>query len=96
MNHHNKEMPRYQCHKQVWALKISSFVPFNDAGGGGRLSPSDAAHAGFEVGADWASRFKPENGDLGYYVVYDDGYASWSPSKAFEEGYTRVSPGMQQ
>lgn len=26
----------------------------------------------------------------GYYVVYTDGYVSWSPAKAFEEGYTKV------
>ena len=26
----------------------------------------------------------------GYYVRYADGYESWSPAKAFEEGYTQV------
>lgn len=25
-----------------------------------------------------------------YYVVYDDGYASISPGKAFEDGYSEV------
>lgn len=26
----------------------------------------------------------------GYHVVYKDGYESWSPKKAFEEGYEAV------
>lgn len=26
----------------------------------------------------------------GYLVRYDDGYLSWSPRKAFEEGYTAL------
>jgi len=26
----------------------------------------------------------------GYFVVYKDGYKSFSPAKAFEEGYTRI------
>ena len=34
------------------------------------------------------SRGFPQIGD--YVVLYDDGYMSWSPVKAFEEGYTRV------
>lgn len=29
----------------------------------------------------------PAPGD--YIVIYDDGYKSWSPAKAFEDGYTR-------
>ncbi len=28
----------------------------------------------------------------GYYVLYEDGYQSYSPAKAFEEGYTPVAP----
>lgn len=26
----------------------------------------------------------------GYYVLYEDGYESWSPAKAFEEGYDKI------
>jgi hypothetical protein len=26
----------------------------------------------------------------GYLVIYEDGYQSWSPAEAFEEGYTRL------
>ena len=27
----------------------------------------------------------------GYYVVYDDGYTSWSPAEVFEDGYEEIS-----
>jgi hypothetical protein len=31
----------------------------------------------------------------GYYVRYPDGYESWSPAKAFEEGYTEAPFALQ-
>lgn len=34
------------------------------------------------------AKHKPVAG--GYFVVYEDGYESFSPAKAFEEGYTRI------
>ena len=36
-------------------------------------------------------KHKPHAG--GYYVVYDDGYKSFSPAKAFEEGYRLLPRG---
>lgn len=30
---------------------------------------------------------EPYEDELGYVVVYEDGYVSWSPAKAFEDGY---------
>lgn len=52
------------------------------------ITPAEGDYAPFEV--DWAfmAKHKPEAG--GYYVVYDDGYKSFSPAKAFEEGYTLI------
>ncbi|RVC47555.1 hypothetical protein EN781_00005 [Mesorhizobium sp. M4A.F.Ca.ET.090.04.2.1] len=85
----DREMPRYQCHKIVHALKIATFV-INEENGAMLVAPADEGYAPFEVTRDWERRFKPIDDDLGYYVVYDGGYASWSPSKAFEEGYTRL------
>ncbi len=79
-------MPRYQCHKQVWALKIVAINPIAD--GTALLTPADEGYAPFEVDAASLRKHKPEAG--GYYVVYDDGYKSFSPAKAFEEGYTRI------
>jgi hypothetical protein len=29
--------------------------------------------------------------EKGYLVKYEDGYISWSPKKAFEDGYTEIS-----
>jgi hypothetical protein len=54
------------------------------------IAPEDAGYLPFEVPAPWAERFKGTDEDPGYYVVYQDGYASWSPSKAFEDGYSRI------
>lgn len=38
---------------------------------------------------DLTARGTPAPGD--YFVEYDDGYQSWSPAKAFEEGYTLLA-----
>ena len=76
-----REMPRYQCHKKVHALKIADVT-------GCTITPADEGYAPFEVDPAMYSRYTPVTGD--YYVVYDDGYKSFSPAKAFEEGYTRL------
>ena len=87
------EMPRYLCHKKVWALKIAA-IKRDGAGedresdGSAIFTPAEVRYAAFRVGADFMCRHKPEVG--GYYVVYDDGYKSFSPAKAFEEGYTLI------
>jgi hypothetical protein len=89
------EMPKYQCHKQVWALKIKEIhqaaadkVAQND-GGDWVLVPEEARFAPIIVGHyDYYDRHRPEVG--GYYVVYQGGYKSYSPASAFESGYTRV------
>jgi len=83
------EMPRYRCHKEVWALKIRS-VDFGlgDAFGKCWITPEDHGYAKFEVPREYMDKHSPQPG--GYYVVYADGYQSYSPAKAFEEGYTRI------
>lgn len=83
-----RQMPRYQCHKQVWALKIAAIEILDN--GWAKIAPAEAGYAPFEARCDYRSKFHGDEADLGYYVVYEDGYASWSPSKAFEEGYTRI------
>lgn len=87
------EMPRYQSHKKVWALKIAKIVRDGDgedreSDGSGMITPLDNGYAPFKVDRDYMHKHKPQVG--GYYVVYDDGYKSWSPAQAFEEGYTRL------
>lgn len=82
------EMPRYQCHKQVWALKIKGIsLPQNDAGDA-ELGFEEDGYAPMLLPREWLDKHNPEVG--GYYVVYKDGYKSFSPADAFEEGYTRI------
>lgn len=75
------EMPRYKCHKQVWALKIES-IDFDNK----TITPTNKDFSPFKVNDDYLAKHKPESG--GYYVVYKDGYTSFSPADAFEEGYS--------
>lgn len=97
-----KELPRYRCHKEVRALKIREVIKHahpdpkaDDAAfeasstfQGAHLFPVDDGYGPIPVDAAWYRKHSPEAG--GYYVLYDDGYASYSPAKAFEDGYTRL------
>lgn len=81
-----RQLPRYRCHKMVWALKIAQV---DDAvSGGGRLHIADAGYAPLTVPVEYMVKHKPQAG--GYYVVYEDGYKSFSPAEAFERGYTLI------
>lgn len=84
MNAPGIEMPRYQCHKKVWALQIST------VDGGQVIHFVEPQYAPIRASDDWLERYHGSDSDPGYYVVYDGGYASWSPSKAFEDGYSRI------
>jgi hypothetical protein len=92
------ELPRYKCHKEVWAHKIEEIKqsPANEVflGGSYQIVPADKMYAPITVPASFVEKHKPEVG--GYYVIYQDGYTSYSPAKAFEEGYTPVfNPAIQ-
>ena len=84
------EMPRYKCHKEVWALKIKEIKrePYGNAGVEYYIVPEDARYAPINVHPEYIEKHAPKAG--GYYVSYTDGYISYSPAKAFEEGYTRI------
>jgi hypothetical protein len=80
-----REMPRYICHKQVWALQIKYInrtVP-----GKVTLSFMEDGYAPLTFDEDnpMFLRYSPLQRD--FYVVYADGYESLSPQKAFVEGY---------
>lgn len=83
------EMPRYRCHKEVWALKIAAIErePRTNLGAA-TITPTEQGYTPFRVDAEYMFKHQPQVG--GYYVVYKDGYKSFSPADAFEEGYTRL------
>lgn len=89
-----QELPKYKCYKEVWALKIAKIVRDNEGipnvetDGSAMIRPEDKGYAPFKVSAEYMQKHKPEVG--GYYVSYKDGYKSYSPAKAFEEGYELI------
>jgi len=91
-----REMPKYQSHKQVRALKIKSIVfdsdiakeQNRDTDGSAIITPEEEGYEPFKVNHEYCHKHKPQAG--GYYVVYEDGYTSWSPSEAFEGGYSKI------
>ena len=76
--------PEYKCHKTVRAVKIKEADPINHT----LLFEGRDAWKPLCVGGAYFDKHQPEAG--GYYVVYADGYKSYSPARAFEEGYTLV------
>lgn len=80
------EMPRYKCHKEVWAFKISK-IHMNDKNDW-IITPTEEGYMPLHVSYSFINKHNPQVG--GYYVVYKDGYRSFSPKEAFEEGYSRI------
>lgn len=82
------EMPKYNCHKKVWALKISE-VEITDSDGGGFLKFEDERFSNRDMSSEFMTKHKPKSG--GYFVVYEDGYNSFSPKDVFEDGYKEAN-----
>jgi hypothetical protein len=82
-----KEMPRYVSHKEVWALEIEA-VEFGITLVGPKLIFADKSYEPIDLDPMVMARYTPKPGD--YFVVYEDGYQSISPKKAFEKGYTKI------
>jgi len=83
----SRQMPLYNCHKQVRALKIARIE--REEAGGAVIFPEEEEFAPFRVNPDFMNKHQPKAG--GYFVAYKDGYISFSPAEAFEEGYTLAS-----
>ena len=88
-------VPCYQSHKKVWALKLREVHLNSDAAGPNEetdgsaiLVPAESGFAPFRVDREYVQKHNPAAG--GYFVQYKDGYKSWSPAEAFEEGHTRI------
>lgn len=89
-------LPQYRCHKVVQAAKIVEIAqPTNPtalAAGSWIFKLGD--HGQREMSHEWYLKHSPQVG--GYIVQYDDAYISYSPAKAFEEGYTKFEPSTFQ
>lgn len=79
-------LPAYKSHKVVNACKILKMT--KKAGGGKYIYPAEEGIEKFAVSNDYVKKHDPQ--PSGYYVIYEDGYESWSPAEAFEEGYELV------
>jgi len=83
------EMPRFKCHKEVHALQIADFVESHrDPELPIEAVPMDDRFLPIPLSLKWCQEHDVTPG--GYYVVYDDGYVSFSPQTAFENGYTEL------
>lgn len=93
----HSNMPRYRCHKEVRALKVKQVIVHDPPAGmacqGGFLFFEKATRLSFDphvgVSLEFLQKHDPQPG--GYYVLYEDGYTSFSPAQAFESGYTRIA-----
>ena len=85
-----QEMPMYKCYKKVWALKIKKILlpPEGNTFAGAILVFEEEGYADIQVSVEYMQKQNPAAG--GYYVVYKDGYKSFSPAEAFEDGYMRI------
>lgn len=87
------EMPQYQSHKKVWALKIKA-VQF--IGPNGETTPEESTTVimHFEDPLYGPRQEETENrptpGPGWFFLVYEDGYHSFSPAAQFEDGYTKI------
>lgn len=80
--------PKYRSHKEVWALKIAEIVAPVGGDDARLIVPWDSRYAPFQVDGLYMTRHQPVVG--GYVVVYADGYRSFSPAEAFEQGNTPI------
>ena len=97
-------MPAYRCHKEVWALKIKEIEPApkptiaeleailredpNRTESPGAIIGPEGHFGPIAVSLEFMTKHRPQVG--GYLVYYKDGYVSFSPAQAFEEGYSRI------
>ena len=86
INNTVRPLASWTCHKQVEAEKITQITTLPNG--------KTELHFGADnsgpfavVDAEWLARHNPQIG--GYFVLYKDGYSSYSPAEAFEEGYSR-------
>lgn len=80
-------LPKWKCHKIVEADQIVEIKYGID---GARWHLKCGIVIAPIVTAKLTQRGAPKVND--FYVRYNDGYESWSPRQAFEEGYALLEP----
>ena len=85
-------LPQYQCHKKVRAIAIDWIETNEDDpnlfGLHANVGSDGDEGTYIEVDAEYMDKHQPQEG--GYYVEYEDGYKSYSPSAPFESGYKLI------
>lgn len=89
-------LPTYKCHKTVRAGKISKIdydyeaatKENRESDGSAILHFHDENIDPIKVNREYVKKRNPIVG--GYYVLYEDGFESFSPFVAFESGYTLI------
>jgi hypothetical protein len=86
-------LPRWQSHKIVRADRIVDVITIPQGDAPPVVRWRLAGGVVVEVSDHLLTRVPPTtySANAGYYVLYDDGYESWSPAGTFEMGYTRLS-----
>lgn len=83
-----KELPQYQSHKKVWALKIKEMSSDES---GLWITPEEEGYAPFIVPSKFVPNHAAARPQIGWYWVrYSNDYESFSPADAFEDGYTHI------
>lgn len=81
------QLPLWQSHKRVHGDAIVEIRPVGTQGDTCWVLACGTI-IGVETVKEVTKRSSPIVGD--YFVLYEDGYESWSPKKAWEDGYTRI------
>jgi len=89
------DLPLFLCNKIVKAIRIASIEQCPDGQLRVTSEPTEGNGGVYTVfpKSDWSSLYKGTPEDKGYYVKYQDGYESWSPSAPFEQGYINLGGG---
>jgi hypothetical protein len=86
-----ENLPLYECHKQVRAARITHIRRVEHGAVLNILCNADdiTRELVVLVSTEFIARC-PALAMGGYFVCYSDGYTSYSPATAFEEGYKLV------
>lgn len=85
MDFKSSPIPLYRSHKLVRGFKVGEVKLDEEKI---FLVPEDPLLSSVEVTSDYLNKHDPQPG--GYFVLYEDGYMSWSPAATFEKGNARV------